>query len=147
MRSAWRKWNYRVSVSLMVLLFALGVVSLVWIRSLEAKYFSWFLLGLPAVFFVSLWTAPRIQARIQYRRMPSAHVPVTLTISDAGLKSQSQYSDSRVAWSAYIGWAESESVFVLFPQPRIYLPIPKRAFTNAQVEEFRNVLASNVGRK
>ena len=57
---------------------------------------------------------------------------------------QSQHYDSRVAWSTYIGWAEVESVFVLFPQPRIYVPIPKRAFDDRQLAEFREMLRRNI---
>jgi hypothetical protein len=144
-RSSWRKWNYRIGFGLMAFLFVLGVILIIWRPTIEATYFSWFLLGLPAVYFLSLWLAPRMQARLQYRRMPSAQVPVTVTISDTGLKSHSQFGDSTIAWSAYIGWAEAESVFVLFPQPRLYVPIPKRALDEAQLLAFREILQQNVG--
>lgn len=66
-------------------------------------------------------------------------------ISDLRLHSRSLHSDSRVAWSACICWAEGKSVFVLFPEPQIYQPIPKRAFRDHHLEEFRDILTSNVG--
>jgi hypothetical protein len=43
-----------------------------------------------------------------------------------------------------MGWGEEESVFVLLPQPLIYLPIPKRAFTEQQQAEFREALRRNI---
>ena len=59
-RSNWRKWNYRIGFGLMAYLFVLGVILIIWQPSMEAIYFSWFLLGLPAVYFLFLWLAPRM---------------------------------------------------------------------------------------
>lgn len=87
---------------------------------------------------------PWLSARIQFRRMPSAQDPMTVEISESGLRIRSRHADSQVAWLAYLGWAEEESVFVLFPQPRIYVPIPKRAFTEEQQAEFRETVRRNI---
>ena len=144
-RTALRLWSLRISSALMVVVFVMGVVMLTWSSNLELKYFSWFELGLPVVYFLSLWIAPGIQARMQYRRMPGAQSPITMTLSDSEVHVRSKHYDSHVNWSTYIGWAEGKSVFVLFPQPRIYVPIPKRAFSNEQIELFREILRRNVG--
>lgn len=144
-RTALRLWSLRISSALMVVVFVMGVVMLTWSSNLELKYFSWFELGLPVVYFLSLWIAPGIQARMQYRRMPGAQSPITMTVSDSEVHVRSKHYDSHVNWSTYIGWAEGKSVFVLFPQPRIYVPIPKRAFSNEQIELFREILRRNVG--
>jgi YcxB-like protein len=58
-----------------------------------------------------------------------------------------KHYDSNVSWSAYIGWSEGQRVFVLFPQPRIYVPIPKRAFNEEQLAEFREILKHNIVKK
>jgi hypothetical protein len=146
-RTRWRLWNYRASVIVMIALFLLGMVFLAWSPSLEIKYFCLFALGMPAVWFLCLWIGPRAQARLQYRRMPSAQVPTTMTVSDSGIHVRSQHYDSHVNRSTYIGWSEGKSVFVLFPQPRLYVPIPKRAFSSEQLERFREILRRNVGKK
>ena len=67
-----------------------------------------------------------------------------LAISESGLRMQSKHTDSQLAWAAFIGWREAKSVFVIFPQPRTYVPIPKRAFTEQQQVEFRETLRRNV---
>lgn len=68
-----------------------------------------------------------------------------MIITDSGMHIRSPHYDSQVGWSTYIGWAENASVFALFPQPRIYVPIPKRALTAEQLDEFREILHRNVG--
>lgn len=129
---------------MLIVPFVFGLVLLVWNPSLELRYFSLFALGMPIVGFFVMWIGPRINARLQYRRMPSAQTPMTMSVSDSGMHVQSKHYDSRVNWSTYIGWAEGESVFVLFPQPRIYVPIPKRAFSCEQLAQFREIPQRNI---
>jgi hypothetical protein len=89
------------------------------------------------VWFAWMLFAPRFFSQRQFRNHPTAQSATTLNISDAGLEIHSAHTDSKVAWSAYVGWAESKSAFVIMPQPRIYIPIPKRAFSEEQLGEFR----------
>ena len=100
-----------------------------------------------AVWSAIMWGAPRLSSWLQFRKMPTAHVPVTMDFSDSGVHIRSVHTDSQVAWSAYVAWGEYKSVFVILPQPRIYVPIPKRAFTNEQVTEFREMLRRNIGKR
>jgi YcxB-like protein len=101
------------------------------------------------VVFAALWftfmsAGPWLSARRQYRNTPTAHTPITIDASDTGLHIQSVHADSKVVWSAYVAWREYKSVFVILPQPRIYVPIPKRAFTIEQLNEFRELLRRNI---
>jgi hypothetical protein len=73
-----------------------------------------------------------------------AQSPIALDVLEDGLKFHSPHADSRMAWSAYVAWGETNSVFVIMPQPRTYVTIPKRAFTDAQVAEFREALRRNI---
>jgi hypothetical protein len=105
--------------------------------------------SLPGIVFsvvalVFIWAGPSLSGRRQFRNTPSAHDPMTIEASDAGLEIHSVHADSKVAWSTYMGWGESKSVFVILPQPRIYVPIPKRAFTAEQLDEFRELLRQNI---
>jgi hypothetical protein len=102
------------------------------------------ILGFAALWFAYMWVAPRFSGRRQFRGSPSAQSPMTVDASDVGLAVHSAYGESKVSWSAYMAWAEAKSVFVILPQPRIYVPIPKRAFTSEQLAEFRELLSRNI---
>lgn len=99
------------------------------------------------VWFAWMLLAPRFFSKRQFRNHPMAQSPIILSTSETGFQFQNAHADSNVAWSAYIGWAESKSVFVIMPQPRIYITIPKRAFAEEQVGEFREMLQRNIGEK
>ena len=73
-----------------------------------------------------------------------AQSPISLEASEQGLAFHGPHADSKVAWSAYVGWGEGKSFFVLLPQTRVYITIPKRAFTEEQQSEFREMLRRNV---
>jgi hypothetical protein len=96
------------------------------------------------IWFAFMLGAPWLSARQQYRNTPTAQTPISIEASDTGLSIQSAHADSKVAWSAYVAWAEYKSVFIVLPQPRIYVPIPQRAFAAEQVVEFREVLRRNI---
>jgi len=141
---SWRRWIVQS-------VYALGsiavIVSLIKIfRDLNSSNLA--ILG-AVIGFMAFWsaimrTAPRLTAWRQFRNTPSAHDPITIEASDSGLHIRSVHADSKVAWSAYVAWGEYGSVFVILPQPRIYVPIPKRAFTDEQVSEFREILRRNI---
>ena len=102
------------------------------------------ILAFAALWFTFMWAGPWFSARTQFRGSPSAQSPITIEASDVGLALHSAYADSKVSWSAYVAWAEGKSVFVILPQPRIYIPIPKRAFHDEQLAEFRETLRRNI---
>jgi hypothetical protein len=104
------------------------------------------------VVFGLLWFAymllgPRFFSRRQFQNNPTVQSPITLSASEQGLEFHSQHTDARIAWSAYVAWAEAKSVFIIMPQPRIYSTIPKRAFGADQIGEFREMLRDNIGKK
>jgi hypothetical protein len=53
-------------------------------------------------------------------------------------------SETRFAWPAFDKAVESEQAFVLFPSLRMFLPVPKRAMTPEQQQEFRALLAAHL---
>jgi YcxB-like protein len=97
--------------------------------------------------FAYMLLAPRFSSRRQFRNNPMAQSPINLEVSDQGFEFHNDHADSKVAWSAYIAWGEVRSVFVIMPQPRAYIAIPKRAFTDEQLTEFRDMLRRNIGKK
>lgn len=90
------------------------------------------------------WGSPYLSARSQFRGSRAAKAPITLDITDTGLQFRSQHVDSKVDWTAYVKWLEQKTIFALFSNPKIFVVIPKRAFTVDQVSEFRELLRQHV---
>lgn len=92
------------------------------------------LLALAGAGPVSQW----IRARKRMQR-----VPQILFFGDEGLHFQSGSVLARTPWTQYIGYLESDSVFVLYSSPVRYRTIPKRVL-NGSEERFRNLLAAKL---
>ena len=92
------------------------------------------------------WLGPRLEARKQYRNAPSAKGTVNLEILDNGLRFVSAASTGEAPWSHYLKCLEGKAVFLLFLNPRVFVLIPKRAFTAEQENQFRTLLAQNITR-
>jgi hypothetical protein len=107
----------------------------------------WFLCGGSALWVLCLAIAcarTGRSLRSQFQGMPSAQDGMALEISESGLRFRSSHGNSQLGWSTFTGWAEEEFVFVVFPQPRTFVAIPKRAFTKQQQTEFREMLRRNI---
>jgi hypothetical protein len=78
---------------------------------------------------------------------PNFAVRLTFAAANDGLHFCSQKTDSKVDWSAYMNWVEEKTIFALFPHPRIFIIIPKRAFSVDQPVEFRELLRKKVKQK
>jgi len=82
-----------------------------------------------------LWT---YQFHKQYRKMPMLHGRRSLDIDETGTHFVTPEVDSRISWESFIHFAENDDSFVLFQQgSRIFIPIPKRELTPAQIDELR----------
>ena len=146
-RTAFLRWMFRAGVGVMVLAFSAGILLFVLEPHGNAIKNLLPLLVVCALWSFSLWAAPHLSARRQFRGSPSANNPVTLEASDAGLHFRTAHSDSRGDWTAYVRWLEEERVFAVFPNSRIFIAIPKRAFTADQVSEFRELLREKIKRQ
>jgi hypothetical protein len=144
---AWRRWLVRfayVGLAMFTLLF----VAVLFLDHRPSTIQNSIVGTLCTVLgLVFLWQGPRFSSSRQFRNTPSAQSPVTLDISEAGMETQSVHGASKASWSTYVAWAEAKSLFVILPQPRIYIPIPKRAFSEEQIVEFREILRRNIVRK
>src|SRR6267154_2711419 len=146
-RSAFLRWSYRLSLGIVILAFGVGATLFVIdphnsaLQNLAPLYI---LLILWIFWFAG---TPYLSSRYQFRSSPSAKTPITFTVTDEGLHFHSQQTDSKVDWSAYINWVEEKATFALFPHPRIFIVIPKRAFSGDQLIEFRELLRQKVKQK
>lgn len=70
--------------------------------------------------------------------------PQIVEISDDGIHSRTDVSDSTLSWGSIASWIDNRRVFVLYLSPVSFVPIPKRAMSVAQQEEFRVLLRRHV---
>ncbi len=138
------RWLVRFGVGFTVLVLATGLILLV-----LAPHSDTFrnLIPLYVVFIlwnIIFWASPYRSARTQFRGSPNAKGSIRLEVSDAGLHFRSEHVDSKVGWSAYAKWLEEGAIFALFPNPKLFIVIPKRAFTADQTNEFRELLRQHV---
>ena len=143
-RTPFLRWTVRFGAGFAILVLATGAILFI-LEPHSAAFHN--LIPLYVVFILWIlivWASPYLSARSQFRGSPSAKVPITLDVNDSGLQFHSQHGDSKVVWSAYVKWLEERTIFALFPTPKIYIVIPKRAFTVDQVSEFRELLREHV---
>lgn len=102
-------------------------------------FFGAVFVSIPAL---TVWSAKR-----NFRKNPSANKTIRWTISEQGLKNETEGAEIRFMWDKLIKVEESKSGFLLFPQPRLAHWIPKNSFRNdTEMNNFRN-LARNHGIK
>ena len=143
-RRKWQKWllwtaYFVVATSTLLCMFIVFVD-----RKSEPSPVDWAGLVFGPVWFTYILIGPRLFSRRQYRNYPIAKSEITLDASDERLEFHTTHGDSRMAWSAYIAWGESKLVFVIMPQARIYVTIPKRSFGEEEIAEFREMLRRNI---
>ena len=143
----WRRWLIRCAYVVVALTIPVAILLVCLRPNLESFKSSGEILGFAAVWFGFMLGGPWISSKRQFAGTPSAQSPMTVEASDDGMEVQTAHANSKLSWSAYIAWAEGKSVFVVLPQPRIYIPIPKRALSNEQIDQFREILRRNVGSK
>ena len=146
-RSSFLRWAYPISQGIAIVSLGLAATRLALDRHNPALRNV-----TPLYILLILWSAwyflsPYLSARSQFRGSPSASTPITFAAANDGLHFRSQKTDSKVDWSAYMNWVEEKTIFALFPHPRIFIIIPKRAFSVDQLVEFRELLRKKVKQK
>lgn len=141
----WRVWLRGCAYVSVALACALSIFLLTFhSEAFPTQSTAWELLGSTALWFAFVVGYPRYCVYRQIKGSPTAQSPTTVNISDEGLEVQNPHANSRALWSAYIDWGERKSVFIVLPQPRMYVTIPKRAFTEEQITAFRELLRSKI---
>jgi len=103
----------------------------------------------PLGFVGMLWAivfigGPRRMGNKLINGNPGAREPRTVEISDAGINSRTSINETKLAWPSIVGWSEGPKVFTLFLSPISFFPVPKRAMTDVQQQEFRALLKQHV---
>ena len=86
--------------------------------------------------------------RRTYRKMPLFLERRSAEINDASVVFHSPSVNSETTWNAYSKFAEDPSNFVLYMQGnRMFVPIPKRELSPADIDELRALFRINLPRK
>jgi hypothetical protein len=146
-RRKWRQWLRWVAYFIVGIATLISLVVLFFAHSSQTNSIGPFGVIFGVGWFAYMLLAPRFSSRRQFRNNPTVQSQVSLDVSEQGLETHNAHADTKVAWTAFVDWGEVSSVFIVMPQPRVYIAIPKRAFNERQLEEFREILRRNVGKK
>ena len=91
-----------------------------------------------------VFSGPRATARKYAKGIPGAGQPRTMTTTDEGVHVHSNQNESRWVWTSMVDWHDGKRVFTVFMSPISFFPVPKRAMTDAQQQEFRSLLQQHV---
>lgn len=80
------------------------------------------------------------RARRLFRQQKSMDQELRLSWSDAGAKMEAPSGYNDTPWSDYFGWYESDDVFLLLFNDRLYQFAPKRALSAEQIADLRQTL-------
>jgi hypothetical protein len=102
-------------------------------------------LGILCVFVLALtYLLPYMSAGNILRNIPTAQGTVNLQISESSLHLQTPKSDATLLFTALVRYVEGKTTFSLYTTPRIFITVPKRAFTPEQLAEFRQLLEQKI---
>ena len=87
----------------------------------------------------------RLAVRAAYRRDFVPAVETTITVSDSGVQFQNEKGHTDFAWSAFVRYTETKTLFMLYVQSRIFQVVPKRAFSANELGFLREVLQGKIG--
>jgi hypothetical protein len=104
--------------------------------------------GLAAIGFgVFCLVALPIGLRRNFKANKKISIPFSVTASGEGIELTSEHGNSFTRWQAYIQFAETDDVLLLYPQRLLYNVYPKRFFAPEQLEEFSRLVHANVAPK
>jgi YcxB-like protein len=143
-RNSLLRWAFRFGVAFVIFVLGSGLALLVLAPHSSAVQNLFPLFALCIMWVFMLWVSPYFFARSQLKGSPIARGPITLNISGSGLCFHSQYAESQLAWPSFVRWLEEKAIFALFTNPKMGIPIPKRAFSADQLDEFRILLREKI---
>lgn len=99
-----------------------------------------FLLICPLVFFST-------RVRRDFRRHPNLAREYRLRADNNGLELVSDVNQGGGKWASYTAFRETANLFVIYCGARMFFMVPKRAFSGAQLDEFRRLIRGKLPHK
>jgi hypothetical protein len=88
--------------------------------------------------------ALRYYFRRAYRKDHRFKHEFAADISDLGIHIVTPFSDGLVRWNAFVRFLESNKIFMLFIAPWNFIVLPKRAFAQGEITEFKSILQRKI---
>lgn len=88
-----------------------------------------------------------VAARIYFKRDIGKVGKMDIDVADSGIRFASAKGNGECYWSAFVRYAETKNLFVLYQQSILFNAIPKRAFEPADLAAFQQLLQQNLGEK
>jgi len=136
-----QRWSMRILYVLVGAVVLAGVVMIVAepTRATVQRVVPLFLFAAIWLWFVT-WFPSRYASR-QFDSQTAAQLQQTTEFSDAGIFTRSaEATASRIPWPAVQRFVETDRLFVLYLSPKLFLLYPKRAFSGAELQSFREFL-------
>jgi hypothetical protein len=90
-----------------------------------------------------LWILPWWAARL-FSKRPSMQEPLTLTLDATGADWHWDSGSSVLAWKSFTRWHEGKNGFVLYTSSATFNIVPKRAFSEEELKDFRGLLSREI---
>jgi len=101
------------------------------------------------VFIVAFFSVvTKFIAKRRFRKMTGLHGRYIVNIENEGVSYVAPQGEGKMNWEAWGSFGEDDSSFVLVQRgANIFMPIPKRNLSVAQIEELRSVLETYLSGK
>ncbi|MDR3726015.1 MAG: YcxB family protein [Terracidiphilus sp.] len=86
----------------------------------------------------------RMRLKRCYKRTRSGNGECTLNLDEEFIRIDGEYTHGEIGWKAVKSFRENEKLFLLYTAPAMFIAIPKRACSEAQVNELRTILQQKV---
>ena len=86
----------------------------------------------------------RVWIEKDFRRHPDFAGRAHLFVDGETLRTESELERRETKWAAFTKDRETENLFVLYEGAKLLRILPKRAFANQQLSEFRDLLCSKL---
>ena len=134
-------WNVFIFIICMGSLFVIGAYLVD--HDMAAFGYSWLAMSLVVSF--AMYEIPRFRAQRDLTRNPSAQGEVTYSFDEKGVTVIHPTGDSRLQWSAFTRFRETDALFLLFVSGTSCRAVPKRVMSPDQIAELRKILELRIG--
>jgi hypothetical protein len=101
---------------------------------------------IPFLFGALMLSLPWLQAQQMFRKGGSPlRDEVAAEISDSGFFGANSVSSSNSTWGAFVRYAESKNLFLVYRSEMLFNIVPKRAFAAGEEEAVRGLLEEHLG--
>jgi hypothetical protein len=100
------------------------------------------------VFLCFFSSFTKFQSKMKFRKMTQLHGRYLVDLDETGIHYFTPSGESRVTWNVWSSFAEDTASFVLvYRGSPMFMPIPKRELTPAQITELRTLFETHLPHK